>query len=215
MIHAGEKNIKHAWRKSLRSLYDDGTESPERNLYRVSPAMIEVEDTRDEHYDDLYHFPVSDISEGNRYLVTGESGGEYEDELGQIYRERLFGEDDSDGDGSQNQIDSIVQYLQENPAGQNALISLWQSEDLNANTPPLVQSLWFHIHLPDSTLSLHVHAREQDGYRGLLPDLSRFATLQHHVAERLGIAPGQYRYFVDALHFHMDDKEHVDLLLAP
>ncbi|MCI0542481.1 thymidylate synthase [bacterium] len=214
MIHAGEKNIKQAWRQSLRQLYDDGVENSLRDYYRVSPALIEVEDTQDEHYDDLYHFPVSEIREGNRYLVTGESadGGQYEDELGKVYRERLFGES-ADEDEGQNQIDAVVQYLQENPAGQNALISLWQAEDMEAETSPLVQSLSFHIE--DGELCLHVHAREQDGYRGLLPDMSRFATLQHYVADRLRMSPGEFCYFVDALHFKNDDKEHVDLLLAP
>jgi len=209
MIYSSAPSVKLAWKDALRRLYDEGYENPSRRFYRSAPAMVCVHDTRGEHYDDLYHLPVSEISEGNRYLITGEDGGGSIDDAIKMIRERLFG---MRADGN-SQVDRVVEYLQANPYGRNAVLSLWDPMDLVSENPPHVQSVAFHIE--DEMLHAKVYARESDGYRRLLPDLSRFATLQHHVADRLGILPGKYAYFSDALHFHDNDREHVDLLLAP
>lgn len=215
MIVANAPNLKQAYRETLRRLYDEGREDPSRKFYRCAPAFVCVDDTRSEHYDDLYHLPVSEIAEGNKYLVTGEGEENISDESSRAIRERLFGSADG-GEGEQNQVDRIVEYLQANPEGKNAIASLWRPEDMEnmeGGGAPHVQTISFS--LEDGALTARIHTRESDGYRRLLPDMSRFATLQHHVADRLGVPPGSYAYFSDALHFHENDREHVDLLLAP
>lgn len=214
MIYARAQNIKHAWRDALRRLYDEGRENPLRGFYRCMPAYVCVDDTRGEHYDDLYHLPVSEIAEGNKYLVTGEGDDEMIDDASRQIRERLFGsQGDEESGEEQNQIDRIVEYLQKNPEGRNATASLWRLEDMWSDSVPHIQTISFS--LADGELEANVHARETDGYRRLLPDLSRYATLQHHVADRLGVSPGAYAYHTDALHFRENDREHVNLLLAP
>ncbi len=210
MIHVDAKNIKQAWRETLRRLYDEGASDEAQNFYRRSPALIEIQDTKDEHYDELYPLPVADIAEGNRYFISGE-GEENQTPRAQLYRKRIFTGTESEA----SQLERIIRYLQQAEGKKRALLSLSQPEDMemNADEAPELTTIVFEIN--DGALDTHVHALGSNAYRHLLPNMSKFATLQHHVSERLGVPHGKYSYFDNSLHFHLDDRDHVDLLLAP
>ena len=61
MIIIKTKTLAESWRSSFKELYFHGEESKEKNFYRYSPAIIEIEDINKDFYDDKFPMPKTII----------------------------------------------------------------------------------------------------------------------------------------------------------
>lgn len=204
MIQVTSNSIAEAWRNTLRSLHVEGKELPEHDYYRALPAIIEVADSRLEHYDERFPLERSLLDAQNNFLVSGAENEGVSDEV-RMHRDRLFAEEE-------NQIEHIIFYLKKNPLGKGARATLWnQQSDMYAERGPSLQH--FSLHMEDGALLMRAHLHLSDGYRTLLSQMSELATLQHYVAERIGVPCGECLYFVDLLHIYNEDQKIVDELI--
>ncbi len=124
------------------------------------------------------------------------------------YGPRLFGEDRG------GQIAHITQMLHERPFTRQAVVQLFDRQDLEAGIkdPPCTCTLQFLLR--DGKLNLVVYMRSNDAFMGLPHDIFAFTMLQEMVARAVGVELGTYQHFVGSLHLYVDDQEDAEAYLA-
>ena len=108
--------------------------------------------------------------------------------------------------GEKNQIELLVEHLRQSPASRQALVTMWNANDLShaivkdhADLPCTV-SLQFLIRF--DKLHLIATMRSNDAWLGLPYDVFAFTCLQRLVADALNIEPGMYTHQVGSLHLY-------------
>lgn len=107
------------------------------------------------------------------------------------------------------QIANCVAILRADPLTRQAVISIWQEDDLtHVGDKPCTIFLQFLVR-PGAdgiaSLELHTHMRSQDIWLGTPYDVFMFTQLQHTVARDLGLPTGQYVHHTTSLHVYERD----------
>jgi len=205
MITVRAITIAQAWRDAMQELYSSGRAIENDEIFRDAAMAIEVADVTQDLFDDRFGMSKAQVDVINHYLVTGEQEDQVAHDWTKLYRKRLFA-------SQPNQIQNIIEYLKEKPAGKRAQASVWNQEvDLRGPIAPCLQLLWFQI--IDGKLDLHVHMRASDCYGKLLMNMNEFAALQRYVAKELAVEAGQYTHFIDTCHFNTADSDNIEQLI--
>jgi thymidylate synthase len=204
MIHVTAKTPNEAWQKVFVSLHDSGLNTGNERYFRDEVTLVEIETPVVEAADPRFPMTQEDLDIINHYIFTGENEDKVVHDWTKLYYHRAFDEPNS-------QIEFLINKLSiDHPAGE-AQISMWDKNiDQNKDVSPCTQIIWARI--KHGKLELHVHAHSSDAYKKLLMNMLEFISLQHYIAERVGVPVGRYYHFLDSGHLHMKDLEKIKQL---
>ena len=206
MIHTIANTPNAAWRSAFMALYDTGTETANQRYFRDEVVLIEIEKPTVEPADARFPMKQADLDVINKFICTGENEDKVVHDWTKLYYHRAF-------DGPNSQIEFLISKLDpEHPAGE-AQISMWDKNiDQNQKISPCTQIIWARI--KHGKLELHVHAHSSDVYKKLLMNILEFISLQHYIAQRVGVPVGKYYHFLDSGHLHTKDLDAIEALRA-
>jgi thymidylate synthase len=116
------------------------------------------------------------------------------------YHQRLF-EYEVPGVGVINQIDAVVEKLRETGHTRRAQAVTWQAwKDVGIHDPACLQRLWFR--LEQGRLNMVAHMRSNDAFKAAFMNMYAFTELQRRVADRVGVACGEYVHVADSFHIY-------------
>jgi len=105
-----------------------------------------------------------------------------------------------------NQLNLIIEHLKAMPDSRQAIITMWNADDLYAsvydkhNDIPCTISLQFFIRF--NSLSMITTMRSNDAWLGLPYDIFTFTCIQRLVANALNIPTGTYTHQVGSMHLY-------------
>jgi thymidylate synthase len=103
-----------------------------------------------------------------------------------------------------DQLPQIVELLRRDPTSRQALLSIWQGDDLTRKgDKPCTVVLQFLIR--NGALECHVFMRSQDVWLGLGLDAFVFTQVQHTIANELGFEAGKFVHHVGSFHAYERD----------
>jgi len=206
MINVAATSANGAWLSTFMALLEQGEATGNEKYLRDETTLIEITNPRVALADSRFPMDQVDLDVINRYIYTGEDEGKVVHEWTKLYYHRTFDEPNS-------QIEFLIANLSsDRPVGE-AQISMWDKNiDQGQKVSPCTQIVWARI--KHGKLELHVHANSSDAYKNLLMNMLEFISLQHYIAERIGIHPGSYYHFLDSCHLHMKDSDNILALKA-
>lgn len=204
MIQLSAGTPNQAWIDTFKALIDKGEETGNDKYLRDEVTLIEITEPRVEKADERFPMQQADLDVINKYIHTGEDEDRVTHEWTKLYYHRAFDEPNS-------QIEFLISKLgTDKPVGETQ-ISMWDKNiDQDKDVSPCTQIIWARI--KHGKLELHVHANSSDAYKKLLMNILEFVSLQHYIAERVGLSVGKYYHFLDSCHLHHKDKEAIDRL---
>ncbi|RZJ93086.1 MAG: thymidylate synthase, partial [Hymenobacter sp.] len=104
--------------------------------------------------------------------------------------------------GQYNQVNTIIEMLRRKPTTRQAVIQLFDAEDVASMQKDVPCTCTLQFLLRDQHLHLVVNMRSNDAYLGLPHDVFTFTMLQEIVARSLDVALGSYYHFVGSLHLY-------------
>ncbi|GAB3861554.1 hypothetical protein GCM10028822_41210 [Hymenobacter terrigena] len=107
--------------------------------------------------------------------------------------------------GQYDQVANIIELLRRKPTSRQAVIQLFDAEDVASGHHEVPCTCTLQFLLRDERLHLVVHMRSNDAYLGLPHDIFTFTMLQELVARSLGTVLGSYYHFVGSMHLY-DNK---------
>lgn len=206
MIHVNAKTPNEAWLSAFSSLYVNGDNTGNNKYFRDELMLIEIESPVVEPADPRFPMKQQDLDIINRFIFTGENENEVVHEWTKLYYHRAFDEPNS-------QIEFLIKNLSaDQPVGETQ-ISMWDKNiDQDQKVSPCTQIVWARI--KHGKLELHVHANSSDVYKKLLMNILEFISLQHYIAERVGIPAGKYYHLLDSGHLYHKDMAAIETLRA-
>ncbi|MFB6181597.1 MAG: thymidylate synthase [Candidatus Magasanikbacteria bacterium] len=199
MLKVAANTTAEAWRKAFFKLMNTGKNTQDKEHIVNLPAAIEVKNTQIDRYDGRFSMSQEEIETINKHIVSGKDTEKVTHEWTKLYRKRLF-------EGSTNQIEEIIKYLNEKPHGKRAQANIWnQQKDLYGEIAPCLQMVWFQV--KNEKLETHVHLRASDAYGKLLMNINEFISLHHYVADELNVDYGKYIQFIDTCHVYKKDRK--------
>ena len=104
-----------------------------------------------------------------------------------------------------NQVENVVQLLQRKPTTRQAVIQIFDAEDINSDNvkPPCTCSI--QLSLRGQQLDAMATMRSNDVLLGLPHDVFAFTMFQELVARKLGAQLGVYKHSVGSLHLYDED----------
>lgn len=118
-----------------------------------------------------------------------------------------------------NQLIHLIQLLQEKPDTRQAILTMYNSEDLHhallgdKNDIPCTAALMFLIR--DGELNLSAHMRSNDVWLGLPYDVFFFTSLQILLAQILGLKLGWYQHSAMSMHLYDRNREKAEVAAYP
>ena len=104
--------------------------------------------------------------------------------------------------GVTNQLENIVLLLKGKPSSRQAVIQLFDAEDIVDKHKDVPCTSTIQFLLRSDGLEMITTMRSNDVYLGLPHDVFCFTMIQEIVARRLGVEPGVYRHIVGSLHLY-------------
>lgn len=104
--------------------------------------------------------------------------------------------------GQYDQVTTIIDLLRRKPTTRQAVIQLFDAEDVASVQADVPCTCTLQFLLRDQHLHLVVNMRSNDAYLGLPHDVFTFTMLQEIVARSLDVALGSYYHFVGSLHLY-------------
>jgi thymidylate synthase len=107
--------------------------------------------------------------------------------------------------GRVNQIENVVELLREKPSSRQAIIQLFNAEDIlkTYNDIPCTCTMQFFVR--KGSLELITHMRSNDAFIGLPHDVFAFTFMQELIARRLRLKLGSYKHMAGSLHVYESD----------
>jgi thymidylate synthase len=124
------------------------------------------------------------------------------------YGPRLFNFDGVD------QISYVINKLREHPHSRQAVIQLFDHEDVVQPHKDVPCTCTFQFLLREGGLHLVTHMRSNDVYLGLSHDIFSFTMLQEIVARSIGASLGSYIHMVGSFHLYEVDMAKAKAFLA-
>jgi thymidylate synthase len=206
MLQIKATSANEAWRSTLKTVFDQGEATGNDKYYRDKVVLIEIAEPKVEPADSRFPMAQSDLDIINRYIYTGENEDKVVHDWTKLYYHRAFDEPNS-------QIEFLIRNLQSGKPVGETQISMWDKNvDQGQKVSPCTQIIWARI--KHGKLELHVHAHSSDAYKKLLMNILEFISLQHYIADRVGVPVGKYYHFLDSCHIHNKDLEAVKEVIA-
>ena len=112
-----------------------------------------------------------------------------------------------------NQVDQVINRLRERPHSRQAVIQIFDHEDLVEQHKDVPCTCTLQFLLRDGGLHLITHMRSNDVYLGLPHDIFSFTMLQEIVARSIGASLGSYIHMVGSLHLYEADGTKAEAFL--
>ncbi|WP_412476763.1 thymidylate synthase [Flavobacterium sp. TBRC 19031] len=104
--------------------------------------------------------------------------------------------------GKHNQINRVIELLKEKSTTRQAVIQLFDAEDLLEKHKDIPCTCSLQFILRDNKLNMIVFMRSNDAYWGLPHDIFCFTMIQEIVARSLNVELGIYKHSVASLHLY-------------
>ena len=104
--------------------------------------------------------------------------------------------------GLVNQIENIVLHLKRKPTSRQAVIQLFNAEDIIEEHKDVPCTCTLQFMLRNDGLEMITMMRSNDAYVGLPHDVFCFTMIQELIARRLDVEPSVYRHVVGSLHLY-------------
>lgn len=204
MINITAISANEAWISTFMALLEQGEATGNEKYLRDETMLIEITDPQVIRADTRFPMVQADLDVINKYIYTGENENNVVHDWTKLYYHRAFDEPNS-------QMEFLIANLNaDRPVGE-AQISMWDKNiDQGQKVSPCTQIIWARI--KHGKLELHVHTNSSDAYKKLLMNILEFISLQHYIAERVGIPAGRYYHFLDSCHLHLKDSESIQML---
>ncbi|MEI4480944.1 MULTISPECIES: thymidylate synthase [unclassified Phyllobacterium] len=134
-----------------------------------------------------------------RYIDRYKTDAEDDGRLHGAYGPRLF-----NMRGKIDQLGNVIQLLRQRPSSKQAVIQLFDAEDLTGDFREIPCTTTMQFFVRDGRLHLSVTMRSNDGYFGLPHDVFCFTMLQEIVARSLECELGVYYHYVGSMHVYTD-----------
>lgn len=204
MINITATSANEAWISTFKSLLEQGEATGNEKYLRDEITLIEVTDPQVTPADTRFPMEQADLDIINRYIYTGKDEENVVHDWTKLYYHRAF-------DGPNSQIEFLIANLNAERPVSEAQISMWDKNiDQGQKVSPCTQIIWARI--KHGRLELHVHTNASDAYKKLLMNMLEFISLQHYIAERVGMPVGSYYHFLDSCHLHLKDAEKIHML---
>ena len=112
--------------------------------------------------------------------------------------------------GHINQIDNIIKLLRRKPSSRQALIQLFNAEDLLKDYKDIPCTCSMQFFVRRGALDAVVYMRSNDAFLGLPHDVFAFTFIQELIARSLGLKLGTYKHMVGSLHLYEADRKKVE-----
>lgn len=109
--------------------------------------------------------------------------------------------------GHINQFESTVSLLTRKPNTRQAVIQLFDAEDILEAHADIPCTTTLQFFLRDKKLDLTTTMRSNDAFKGLTHDVFAFTMIQEIIARTLGAEIGTYRHFASSLHLYQSDEK--------
>lgn len=212
-------SIDDAMRVSLESTVKDGDEvaTSRGPTLELRGAAIEIRRPRARvSRSAALHHMFSSLAETVWYLSGDESHDAityylpgYMDHVGTgagAYGPRLFGAGD--------QVRRVIGQLRDAPSTRQAVIQLFDIEDLQGDSMDVPCTCTLQFLLRDGKLDLVTHMRSNDLVKGFNHDVFAFTFVQELVARSVGCELGAYVHMVGSLHIYTEQMATVDRYLG-
>lgn len=124
------------------------------------------------------------------------------------YGPRLFR-----NNGNVNQIDNIINILKNKPETRQAVIQLFDAEDIVGQHKDIPCTCSLQFILRNNKLYMITNMRSNDAYLGLPHDVFFFTMLQEIIARTLSVEIGTYKHMVGSLHLYDKNYKNASLFL--
>ena len=209
-IHIVDRTLPCAWERAVLACWEQGADQtteydkPDDPQSRDVVALIHVTDPLAEpRIHRAMPAGLADLEKYRDEVVLGVHDHWVHPEEGKwqyTYHGRLF-EYDVPGRGTVDQIERVIAKLSRTGHTRRAQAVTWKAwEDAEVDDPACLQRLWFRIE--SGRLNLNVHMRSNDAYKAAFMNMFAFTDLQQAVADRLGVAVGQYIHIADSFHIY-------------
>lgn len=109
--------------------------------------------------------------------------------------------------GYVNQVDNIVQLLKRKPTSRQAVIQLFDAEDIVESHKDIPCTCTLQFFVREGRLHMLASMRSNDAFKGLPADVFAFTMLQELIARSLGVELGIYKHAVGSLHLYEADRD--------
>ena len=109
--------------------------------------------------------------------------------------------------GKYNQIETVIQLLKNKPTTRQAVIQLFDAEDLDTPHKDIPCTCTLQFILRNGKLNMFTSMRSNDAYLGLPHDIFCFTMLQEIIARSLDVELGIYKHAVCSLHLYEVNKK--------
>lgn len=144
----------------------------------------------------------NDLAQIRHYIQKYEEFAEEDGTVNGAYGPRIFG-------GSPSQFENVTRMLREKRSTRQAVIQIFDKADVAAKFKDVPCTCTLQFLLRDEVLSLVVHMRSNDAFKGLPHDVFAFTFMQEMHARELGCRVGTYKHLVGSLHLYDSDRDAV------
>lgn len=106
-----------------------------------------------------------------------------------------------------DQVENIVALLKKKPASRQAVIQLFDAEDIAKRHKDVPCTCTLQFMVRGGRLLMFTNMRSNDAFIGLPHDIFAFTMLQEIIARALKLEPGTYSHAVGSLHLYKTNRE--------
>lgn len=106
-----------------------------------------------------------------------------------------------------NQISSVIELLRTRPDSRQAVIQLFNAEDLSGYCKAVPCTTTMQFIVRRGQLHMIVTMRSNDAFLGLPHDIFCFTMIQEMLTRTLGLTLGIYKHFVGSMHLYDEDRD--------
>ena len=209
-IHVVEQYLPFAWQAAVLECWHHGTrfrteyDRPDDPESRDVLAVIHVtEPFAEPRIHRAFPGGLNDLEKYRNEVLHGVHDHWVDPSVGKwqyTYHQRLF-EYAVPGVGVVDQIEGVVTKLREAGHSRRAQAVTWKAwEDAGINDPACLQRMWFRVQ--DGRLNMVAHMRSNDAFKAAFMNMYAFTELQRTVADRVGVACGEYVHVADSFHIY-------------
>ncbi len=220
-------SVDELWTNAVRCLLTYGRETPSRvgstkEILGFSTGLVSIDKTfllnRRRKLSPTYACAeflwcmkhTKNIKMIKAYASQYEKFAENDEAFG-AYGWRFYENLTQDSTKMTSQFELLIRHLNETPNSRQAIITLWEADDLShaykkdRKDLPCTLSMQFIIR--DDNLHLIVTMRSNDVWLGLPYDIFAFTCIQRLVADTLGVQCGTYTHQVGSLHLYEKNRQ--------
>lgn len=205
----------------IRDLLLDAPEVKTRGFRtkEISPLMVSIENPRARlaYHPDRHYNLAFNVAEVITYIVG----------INSVYALEFFNpkiKDYSDnglwfhgayGPRIEPYINDVVSKLRSDDGSRQAVISIYNSKDIQVKTKDVPCTLAIQFMIRDGKLNSYAYMRSNDLFWGFQYDVFSFTVIQEFISDAIGIPMGRYYHTVSSMHvydYHFDMLEKISAM---